>query len=89
MPRFTIDLTDKTVTRLQTYVQRYNDNNGTALTTKDWLTLHLHELAIAEDLAAAAEALRVQSEQDARATLTAAVRTTRDELIAALADAAP
>jgi hypothetical protein len=34
MPRFTIDVTDKTLARLQAEVDRTNANQGTALTVQ-------------------------------------------------------
>lgn len=85
MPKFTIDLTDKTLARLQAEVDRYNGNQGTALTVQAWILLHLQEIAIAPDLAATVDQLRQQQEADANAALEAAVRTARDQLLASLA----
>lgn len=84
MPAFTIDLPQRAVDRLQALVQRTNDANGTALTLRDWLTVHLKELAIADDLAATVQQLQEQHERDARDALHAAARTARDALIADL-----
>ncbi len=78
MPKFTIDLSQKAVDKLQTqHVDRSNGANGTALTLKDWIVLHLNELAITADLPAAIGQLQRESQD----TLTAAIRTTRDRLI--------
>ncbi len=77
MPNFTINLSQKAVDKLQLHVQRTNDANGTAYTLKDWIVLHLKELAIADDLPAAIDQLQRQS-QDA---LTAAITTKRDRLL--------
>ncbi len=78
MPKFTIDLSQKAVDKLQTqHVDRSNGTNGTALTLKDWIVLHLNELAITADLPAAIDQLQRESQD----TLTAAIRTARDRLI--------
>ncbi len=81
MPDFTIALSAKTVQRLQTVLQRYNDNQGTRLTIKQFLHLHLQEMAVADELAHATQTLAQQTQRDADQTLQAAVRTTRDRLI--------
>ena len=84
MARYTITLSDKAVAGLQAVVAAYNDDNKTALTPQEWITLHLQELAIAPQLQATVVALQEQTQRDASAALTAAVRTARDELIASL-----
>ena len=84
MPRFTIDLSDKAVTRLQRQVQRTNDANGTSLTLRDWLVLHVREIAIAEDLSAAVQELQAQQQRDAQAQLEDAARAARDTMLADL-----
>lgn len=88
MPKFTIDLTDKALARLQAEVDRTNGNQGTALTVTEWLNLHVAELCIADDLAAAVQRLVGEQQKDAQAALDAAIRTARDELLASLADPA-
>ena len=85
MPKFTIDISDKTLARLQAEVERTNANQGTALTVQAWIVLHLQELAIAPELAAAVNQLRQQQETDAQAALDAAVRAARDAMLADLA----
>ena len=84
MPTFTIDLTDKAVAALQAEVNRTNENQGTALTVQQWITLHLQEIAIAAQFTAAIDQLRKQAETDAQASLETAVKTTRDQLLADL-----
>ena len=81
MPRFTIDLSDAAVARLQAVVSRYNQDQGTALTVQQWFVLHLKEVAIAPDLAVAAEQLQRQAEADAQTVLDAALRAERDRLL--------
>ena len=81
MPRFIIDLPQKAVTRLQRQVQRTNDSTGDTLTLRDWLTIHIKEIAIAEDLATAVRELQQQQEKDAQATLEHAARAERDRLL--------
>ena len=83
MPRFTIDLSQKAVDKLQLQVQRTNDAGGTALTLKDWIVLHMKEIAIADDLPAAIEQLHRESQD----TLTAASRAKRDQLLQELESA--
>ncbi len=77
MPRFSIELSAKAVQKLQPQVQRTNDSAGTSLTLKDWITLHLNELAIADDLAPAVDQLATETQD----TLTAAIRAKRDQLL--------
>jgi len=84
VPRFTIDITDKALAKLQTHVDRTNENQGTALTVQQWLVLHVNEIAIAQDLGAAVDGIRQQEETNARSALEAAVKTARDQLLAAL-----
>ena len=81
MPDFTITLSTKTVQRLQAVLQRYNDNQGTSLTLKQLLHLHLQEMAVADDLAQATTAITEEVQRDASHTLQAAIRTARDHLI--------
>ena len=84
MPKFTIDLTDKALTGLQAQTDRYNGNTGGTLTVQQWILLHLNEMAIADDLAAAADQLRRDAERDGQAALDGAVRAARDQLLTAL-----
>jgi len=77
MPRFTIDLSAKAVQKLQPQVQRTNDTNGSTLTLKDWIVLHLKELAIADDLGPAVDLLATETQD----TLAAAIRAKRDQLL--------
>ena len=81
MPDFTITLGAKAVQRLQAVLQRYNDNQGTSLTLKQLLHLHLQEMAVADDLAQATKAITEEVQRDASHTLQAAIRTARDRLI--------
>jgi len=71
MPRFTIDISNAAVTKLQAVVARYNADNGANLTVQDWLLLHIKELAIQDDLVERARSLRQQAEADAAAAFTA------------------
>jgi hypothetical protein len=84
VPKFTIDLSQNTVDKLQAQVQRTNENTGSSLTLQQWMTLHLRELAITDELTAAVTAIRDQQQQDAQTALEAAVRAKRDELLAEL-----
>ncbi len=84
MPQFTITVSADHLARLQALVDRANADQGLALTVKDWILLNLKELALAPQIAAAAESLRLQVERDAQATLDAAVRAERDRLLTEL-----
>lgn len=81
----TRDLPDACVPALQAQADRTNAANKTRLTLPDWIVLHLQEITIAPDLAAAIEQLRQQQEKDANAALETAVKSARDELLASLA----
>ncbi len=71
MPHFTLNISDPALAGLQAVVQRYNADNGTAVTVQEWLLLHLKELAIQDDLLSAARTLREQAEADADAAFRA------------------
>ncbi len=84
MPQFTITLSADHLARLQAVVDRTNADQGLALTVRDWVLLHLKEVALAPDIAAAVDTLRQQAQRDADAALQAAVRAERDRLLATL-----
>ncbi len=71
MPKFTLDLSPTAVAGLQLLAGRYNADNGTTLSVTDWLHLHVKELAIQDDLVAAAKSLREQADRDADAAFNA------------------
>jgi hypothetical protein len=81
MPQFTINLTQKAVDRLQVHVQRTNDANGTTYTLREWLDLHVRELAVSDELAATTATLQQQAETDARDALNLTIRAERDRLL--------
>ncbi len=82
MPKFTIDLSQGTVDKLQVLVQRSNENQGTNLTLQQWLKGNADEMAIAEELGLAVTALQEQQQKDANAALDASIRAKRAELLA-------
>lgn len=77
MPTFTITITDLALAGLQAIVARYNADSGTVLSVQDWLLLHLKELAIQDELLAAAQTFQRQAEQSAAD----AIRTERQRLL--------
>jgi len=96
MPRIIItvdgkayDIPDAAVPRLQVVCDRTNAAQKTALSLGDWIALHLREIAIADDLAAATQQLQQQKQADAQAALDAAIRSVRNDLLASLAERAP
>jgi aminoglycoside phosphotransferase (APT) family kinase protein len=86
MPEFTISVPQKAVDRLQQLVARYNDNTGSSLTLRDWLTLHLKEMAVQAEMAESASAIRRQQELEANQMYADAVKAEQDRLIAGLED---
>lgn len=84
MPQFTINLTQKAVDRLQAVVARTNEHEGTDYTLMEWITLHLNETAIAQELAAAVQAIQEREQREAPGRLQAAIREARDALLAEL-----
>ncbi len=83
MPRFTIDLSRKAMDKLAIQVRRTNETDGTKYTLQQWLTLHLKELAIADDLPAAIDQLH----RETQATFQAAVRAKTNQLLQELESA--
>ena len=81
MPQFTINLSANALARLQVIVERNNADTGRSLSVRDWIALHLKEMAIAEELARSAENLRQQAERDANAAFDAALRAEKDRLL--------
>ena len=80
MPKFTFDLPSGAVARLQPIVARYNLDYGTDLSLQAWLLLHIKEIAVQHELAAAHQAHEQQAQQD----LEAALRAERQRLLDAL-----
>jgi hypothetical protein len=89
MPKFTIDITDAALIKLQLVVARYNQNNGTTLTVEQFIHRNLMELAVQDELAAAVDALQREAQANAAAALQAAVAAARDELITAASAGTP
>ena len=78
-------LPDAVIPRLQLHADRTNAAQKTALTVLDWIALNLNELAVSDDLAAAVQQLQEQQQKDAQSALETALKTARDQLLAALA----
>jgi hypothetical protein len=69
MPKLHLELTTPCLTRLQGVVARHNAEHGTRLTLLEWLTLHLQELAIQDELTQRILELQRQAETDLNAAL--------------------
>ncbi len=80
MPQFTITLSPQAVTRLARLVDIYNQNTGQNLTIAAWVTLHLKEIAIQEDVAAVLPVLQKQKQDE----LALALQAERDRLLQTL-----
>lgn len=63
MAKFTIELPDKVVTKLQPIVTRYNANMGKELTVPEWVVLLLKERVIATEFSSGRE--QREKERDA------------------------
>lgn len=81
MPKFTVDISEAALTRLQAVVAQYNANQGTALTVAEWLMLHIKEIALGAELAARMTDLERQSKD----AYQAAVLAERQRLLDSLA----
>jgi hypothetical protein len=81
----TIQLSDSAVAKLQPYMSRTILALGKPLTLEEWVQLHLQELAIQEELAAATQ--EVQRTLQASVNLTAEVQSAaaRQKLLDAVA----
>lgn len=71
MPQFTITISQAALNRLTALVDTYNANSGQSLTVAEWIVLHLKEVALANDLAAAAQALERQKQQELQQAIAA------------------
>src|SRR5438552_2444414 len=67
--------------RLAIIVAEYNARNQSSLTLDAWLQLHVREMAIGRDLAAAVAALTEQSQRQAEADLNAAAAAEKARLL--------
>lgn len=84
MATFRIDVPDKAVAGLQAVVKRYNEDNGATLSVQEWIVLHLKDIVVGPDLAAAMPAIREEEEKKANDALAARIAAKRQELLAAL-----
>lgn len=84
MPDFTITISQKAVDCLKAVVDRYNQDNGTDYTVKQWLVLTVKNVAIATEFAASISGIQQVEEQEAKESLQAALETKRQELLSAL-----
>ena len=82
MPDFTIAIPDKALPGLQRTVDLYNGNNGAKLSLRDWVELHVLDIALQEQMQAAVDAIKAQTEAQAQADFDAAIKAERERLIA-------
>lgn len=78
MPQFQIEWTVSALSRLQEVVTRYNADSGARLTVREWITLHLEEIAVQEGLSQRVLELHRQAETE----LNAAIRAEKERLLA-------
>ena len=79
-----IALSDKGWEQIDKLTQRHNDMNGTKLTSDEWLTLQVRQLAIGETLAVAQALIQQQEEAERAARVQRAVRAKQEELLASV-----
>lgn len=84
MARYVIDLPEAAALRLTAVVDRYNANMGTSLTVLDWLSLHLKEVVLAEELSQAAARIEQEEREEMARRLEGRLIAERDRLIAGL-----
>ncbi len=84
MPNFNVKLSPKTVEKLQPIVDRTNAANDTDYDLVQWLTVNAQEIAIADNLNIANQAITQAEDADRVVRINAATKKARDDLIAAL-----
>jgi hypothetical protein len=80
MARYTIDIPDAMAAKLQAFVQRWNEDNGRSLTVTQFLTQHVREMAVQDELAAYAQSIKRQKEDEANAAFMAERQRLMDDL---------
>ena len=80
MSKFTIEIPDAALPKLQAAVAEDNQNMGTAYTVQQWIEQSVKQRMIAPELQLAVQQLERQKNADFAAAVTAA----RDQLVAAL-----
>lgn len=78
MPEITAKVGDRVYRGVQALVDRYNAERNEALGVEEWLSLHIKELALQEDLLARSAAIQ----RDFQARAEEALRVAREELMA-------
>ncbi|MEE8346810.1 MAG: hypothetical protein V3S20_05640 [Dehalococcoidia bacterium] len=81
MPQFTIDLSKRAVDKLQKVAKRTSRTARVDLDLVQWITLHLREVAISDDLTFAAVGIREVQQRDAQESLDVALEAERDRLL--------
>jgi len=84
MPEYTIELSDRAAALLATEIDRTNQASGAALEFVEWIELHLREVAIARDLAAAIEKIREEHERKAQEDFGERIKEARERLLTLL-----
>lgn len=64
MPDFTVTLSAQHIDLIQAHTAAYNEDNGTALTAKQWTVLMLKRLVLGSQILAARNNARMASEQE-------------------------
>ncbi len=67
--------------RLALIVARYNARNGTNLATRQWITVHLREIATNEDLSAAGTRIAEEKRAQLEAEIATELQAEKDRLL--------
>lgn len=84
MPKHTIEISHRTEALLAVEIDRANQANGTSLALAEWIELHLKEVAIARELAAAIEPMRAEHERQAQEGFTELIKKERERRLSFL-----
>ena len=84
MPTFNFTLSNQMVEKLQALTTKYNENTGSSLTVKEWVFLHLKEIAIETEMRPKLDSLREEMEQQANANFELVLKAEKQRLLDAL-----
>ena len=84
MAKFTIDLSDQAVSRLQVIVDKYNQDKGKSLTLQEWMVENLNDVAVNDEMVLEIEKIKQTESELFRQRVQEAANLKRDELVTKL-----
>ena len=84
MAKFTIDLSDQAVSRLQVIVDKYNRDKGKSLTLQEWMVENLNDVAVNDEMVLEIEKIKQTESELFRQRVQEAANLKRDELVTKL-----